>query len=324
MSISLLRSFTSRLSLGTPQQFRNLVVVPLLDPAASPAGWLTLGQALGRGLAEVSEISEQGSVPHLKLLNRAREPLFLLDGEELVGAKQNRILNLSVLAPAEAALDIPVSCVEQGRWSWRTRHFEDSERVIFSKLRARNSASVTNSWESTGEVSGDQLGVWQGVALKLARLSVDSHTSAASDIYEKYAAELDGFVAATRAQSDQVGAAFLVDGRLAGFDLFGGPDLLRDLLPRLVRSYALDAIEQPDLLDLGLPKKASTAPGSTDASAIMAVQAALDKVPDLEINEVPPVGMGGGLRLKGRGLAGSSLVAAERLAHLSLWASDWR
>jgi hypothetical protein len=39
-------------------------------------------------------------VPQLLFINDAMRPVLLLDGEELVGAKQNRVLNLTVLAPA--------------------------------------------------------------------------------------------------------------------------------------------------------------------------------------------------------------------------------
>src|SRR5690606_1658034 len=90
----------------------------------------------GVGGAEVTGVSEAGAVPHLRLLNRGAGQVFLLDGEELAGAKQNRILNLSLLVPGGTALDIPVSCVEQGRWSWRDgkRGFAGTERVAFPEV----------------------------------------------------------------------------------------------------------------------------------------------------------------------------------------------
>jgi len=87
----------ANLSLGEAQTFRNLAVVPLIDASRGPAGYLTLDDALARGLTEITEVSEAGSVPQLKLTNRGDGQVFLLDGEELAGAKQNRILNLSIL-----------------------------------------------------------------------------------------------------------------------------------------------------------------------------------------------------------------------------------
>jgi hypothetical protein len=179
MSTPELLALSSRLSIGSAQTFRTLAVVPLMDPTASATGCLTLDQAIERGLAEVTELSEQGSVLHLKFLNRGPDPVFLLDGEELVGAKQNRILNLSILAPGQTGLEIPVSCVEQGRWSWRSSHFRNTERVIYSKLRRRNSEAVSESLRSYRSPRGNQGQVWNDIAMKSARMSVHSDTGAA-------------------------------------------------------------------------------------------------------------------------------------------------
>ena len=72
---------------------------------------------------QISEIGEAGSVPELTLTSTADRPVLLLDGEELIGAKQNRILNTSVLVAAGATLTLPVSCVEHGRWRYARRDF---------------------------------------------------------------------------------------------------------------------------------------------------------------------------------------------------------
>ncbi len=57
--------------------------------------------------ARVTEVSEAGSVPFLQVANGADRPLLLLDGEELIGAKQNRILNTTVLVAARTEVTIP-------------------------------------------------------------------------------------------------------------------------------------------------------------------------------------------------------------------------
>jgi hypothetical protein len=88
------------LTLSRPQSAGELTVLPLLRPGTAEPGYLTLGEALARGLTRVTEVSEGGSVPQLLFINDAMRPVLLLDGEELVGAKQNRVLNLTVLAPA--------------------------------------------------------------------------------------------------------------------------------------------------------------------------------------------------------------------------------
>jgi hypothetical protein len=75
-------------------------------------GYRTLDEALAAETLDITETSEGGSVPLLKLLNRGDDAVFLMAGEQLVGAKQNRILNTSILAAAHGDLTIPVSCVE--------------------------------------------------------------------------------------------------------------------------------------------------------------------------------------------------------------------
>ena len=83
---------------GEPVRHGALTVIPLLAPMLADAEWLTLAEAGDR--VQITEVNEAGSVPTLKVANMADRPLLLLDGEELVGAKQNRILNTTVLVAA--------------------------------------------------------------------------------------------------------------------------------------------------------------------------------------------------------------------------------
>ena len=64
---------------------------------------------------EVTEVSQGGSVPDLRLINKSANKLLAVDGEELIGAKQNRIVNATFLIAANTEIIIPVSGVEQGR-----------------------------------------------------------------------------------------------------------------------------------------------------------------------------------------------------------------
>jgi hypothetical protein len=321
MSAPELLALSSRLSTGAAQAFRTLAVVPLVDPTTLATGWLTLDQAIERELAEVTELSERGSVPHLKFLNRGPDPVFLLDGEELVGAKQNRILNLSILVPARADIEIPVSCVEQGRWSWRSRHFRNTERVIYSKLRRRNSEAVSASLCDYRSPRGDQGQVWNDIAMKSARMSVHSDTGSASALFEHFGRDLDEFAATIKVTPGQVGAAFVVNGRFAGLDLLGGPDLVAALLPKLVRSYALDVLEETDETDgAERPTQQSTL-SAADYDAV--VRSALVRVGQLSPNRTKAVGDGEDLRFREEDLVGSALIASTTVAHLSLWAADY-
>ena len=115
----------------------------MLAPMLSEPEWLTLAEAGDR--VQVTEIDEAGSVPNLKVANMADRPLLLLDGEELVGAKQNRILNTTVLVAARTETTIPVRCIEQGRWGYRGRHFAPGDASLFASVRQKKAAWVTRS-----------------------------------------------------------------------------------------------------------------------------------------------------------------------------------
>src|SRR5262245_54870896 len=87
----------ARVRVGEPINVRNLTIFPLFSEQKQTQSYLTLDEALAKGVAETTEISEAGSVPELRFRNRGDLPVLLLDGEELTGAKQNRVLNLSIL-----------------------------------------------------------------------------------------------------------------------------------------------------------------------------------------------------------------------------------
>ncbi len=99
----------SQVSLGEPQVHHNLTLFPLISAGNVEPHYRLLDEALELGCAHVTEVSESGSVPELKFSNECDLPVLLLDGEELVGAKQNRILTLTILAPAHQTIVIPIS-----------------------------------------------------------------------------------------------------------------------------------------------------------------------------------------------------------------------
>src|SRR3990172_9050720 len=132
-------TLTASCQLGEPVTHRGAVVAPLFPRLAPRAAYVTLDEALERGF-RIREVSESGSVPELIAQNPTDADVLLYDGEELVGAKQNRILNVTVLVAAESMLTIPVSCVEQGRWSYRSDAFAPAPHAAYPELRRRKAA----------------------------------------------------------------------------------------------------------------------------------------------------------------------------------------
>lgn len=288
-------------TLGEPVVFRNLSMTPLLETAGIQPDYLTLDEALAMGAAKVTEVSGAGSVPDLRFENQGDLAVLLVDGEELVGAKQNRILNLSVLAPARTAITIPVSCVEAGRWSHVSPEFRSEERTYYAAGRARKAAQVTESLRESGSRRSRQGEVWNDIAMKAERLGSLSPTSAMASMYVDHGATLDQFVTGIPTAAGQAGAVFAINGQVRGLELFDFAETFRKLAPKLVRSYALDAIDEEN----------SAAPVMASAVADL-----LQNCQRADAAVFPSLGEGEDVRLTGHGLAGGALVARDRVIHL--------
>jgi len=168
---------------GEAQHYKNMVIVPIISPEDGRFQYLTLGEALATGNIAVTEVSTGGSVPELMVVNRGNKPVLLIDGEELAGAKQNRVLNTSILIKEVSETKIPVSCTEQGRWSYASQAFSESGNVMAYKSRSKKTRSVQCSLEESGVHHSNQGEVWDGIAELQAKAGGSSATSAMSDIY---------------------------------------------------------------------------------------------------------------------------------------------
>src|SRR5512136_113465 len=169
---------------GICQSFGNMAVFPLRFPGNGGPEYLTLKEALERGAFVVTEVSAGGSVPELMVENKGDVAVLLIDGEELAGAKQNRVLNTTILVGPKSATKIPVSCTEHGRWSYVSNVFQESGHHMAPALRGINLRSVNASLRSSGEYRGNQGAVWRGVAEMEMAAGVSSATGAMKDVFE--------------------------------------------------------------------------------------------------------------------------------------------
>jgi hypothetical protein len=300
------------ITLGDPVTYENITMIPLVG--ATPARedfYLTLDDALACGLTEITEISEQGSVPELRVVNKGAKPVFILDGEELLGAKQNRVVNLSILVPAEATLTIPVSCVEAGRWRSRSRAFRAAPRTQYAAGRAKRMAQVTASMQISGARASDQADVWADIAAKSERLSVESPTGAMEEIFVRHSDFIERALKALPAVEQQVGALFQIDGRVVGFDLFDRAATLRRLLPKLVRSVAVDA------LDRRAARLKSREKGLAARLQVQVAEHFLASTAAAAVHEAHAIGLGRDLRLVAHQISGAALEVDRAVVHLS-------
>jgi hypothetical protein len=299
----------SQIEIGCSSEFRNLVLFPLRRRTASlqPLDYLLLEDGIAQGKVRVTELHAGGSVAELRLENTADLPVLLVDGEELVGAKQNRVLNLTILAPAKQTTVIPVSCVEAGRWRMASADLTPADHVMYSAVRQEQMADVTASMRSSGTRKSDQAAVWRNIAAKASRLRTSSPTGAMSAIYERHASSVEEFARAFTYQEGQCGVAFAISGRILGLELFDHPEVMRKFFQKLVRSYALDALDTAQM------------DGRTSVEAVCALVTQIGAASSFMEQAL---GIGKDVRFTGAGIGGAALWAHERYLHICAFANS--
>ena len=298
-SVAPISSLLETLEVGEPLSHGALTFIPLLAPKEAEPDWLTLAEA--GAAVTISEVSADGEVATLSLVNDADRPVLLLDGEELIGAKQNRILNTTVLVAAHAALRIPVSCVEQGRWSYRGKRFDSSDASLFASARARKAARVSTSLREFRMHLSDQGEIWRDVAGKVSEHRVKSPTGAMRDFYDRYAEDLAQARRALAPRPGQIGALVAVAGKWVGLDLLPAPGLFERAWPRLCAGYSAEAV------------------GREERASVPDPHAMLKGLVQTLAEEAPAVGLGREYRLAGNAMVGAALVVEEQVVHLMVF-----
>jgi len=288
------------IQLGEPVVHRGIVVTPLFPRRCPVAEYLTLDEALPRGL-RVTETSEAGSVPELVVANPLAEQVLLYDGEELLGAKQNRILNVTVLVAGKATLPIPVSCVEEGRWRHVSPDFASAPHISHAHLRRRKAQTLAAAPLARGIAQGE---VWDEVRAKAARMDAGSPTMANADTFRAHGRRLRKLEDAFPAAPGQSGAILALGDDLC-LDYVSRPDAFVRLWPKLRAGYLLDALERLD---------APPAPPARVEAFCSGLDGALG-------TRGPSAGLGADIRLRGPGVIGSALALDSETIQLSAFTS---
>jgi hypothetical protein len=290
---------------GEIQIHNHVAVIPMIGNGDPGPDYLTMKEALEGQFLTVTEVTEGGAVPELKVINRGEKPVLLLDGEELSGAKQNRVLNTTILLKEKSETLIPVSCTEHGRWSYSSSHFEESGYIMSAKLRRVKNASVCENLKSARSFRSDQGAVWDEIAVQARLNKVGSSTGAMKDVLEAKQEDMDTFLEHLPIVDDQNGLLVLVNGEVVGLDMVSRAAAFRMLHPKLIRSYVMDALtEKPVKVKEASQKK-------TDAF--------LTKILECAENPFDSVGYGRDYRYEGKKMVGSALVHESTVIHMAFF-----
>jgi hypothetical protein len=241
-------------SLQEPLIYQNLAIFPVkLQEGSKKLNLLTLDEAMKREYLVIKEIQD-GQVNSVELENISDRWIFLLSGEIIAGAKQNRMIARDTLIPPKSGkIKEQVFCVEHGRWVHESEKFGSNE--VNCNMDVRQAAKQTN----------DQSTVWSKVSENTKISNKENPTGKFDVIYEdkeiqnKIDEYMKTFSNLTKENKDMTGVIVVVGSEIKGADVFGDRDLFEKLWPKLLKSYITDAlmrekIEKPAIKEKDIEK----------------------------------------------------------------------
>ncbi len=282
----------------------NLAVVQFSAMPNNTLEIVTSAFALKSNLIEVGEVNQNGNVNELLVYNHSDKFVFLMDGDILVGAKQNRVLNASVLLAPKTKTKIPVSCVESGRWHYKSAKFEASEHVAPVNLRQNKSANVTDNLERNMSRDAGQGAVWNSVSGYAATHGVHSETSNLTDIYDatnnSYSTWIDSF----NYHPEANGVIFYKNNEPLVLDIFHRTEIMREYYPKLLRGVLFEMHQLKDSLQ-----------PMTDPEASYKTLDFMDIIEHIKKQEYPGVAQGIEHRYKTETISGFELSFLNQVIH---------
>lgn len=300
------------IGVGDPDVSGPLAVFPLFNGGAAEE-FISLLRGRERGL-KIGEEERAASVRDLVVQNPGDVPVLLYEGEEVLGAQQNRTFDVTVLVGAEAQMRVPVSCVEAGRWDG-SRHregFAPAPQTAYPELRRAKNRQTRERVAAGMDARAEQGAVWDEIAHKSARMGTHSPTGAMHDVYESRRGRIRELSGPVKRRDGQLGALVAIGGRFVVLDYVGRADVFADLFGPLLQGYALDALDVAlDESGAGWPK-----PSIEDARGFVALVSGTDAVTSESI------GLGSDLRFAADGVAGAGLATDRGLVQLAAFPDD--
>lgn len=297
-----LQASLRQLQLGRATSVGSLTAIPLYAPAPTrPVPYVLFAEALAEGSLS---LHERGQVDRLRTHNRSRSPVLVLEGDHVLGAKQNRTVISSALLAARGKAELPVACVEQGRWDGVSERFDSAATVVPSTVRRVVKTSVTSSLLLTRDRRArvaDQASIWQQIAAQQRRLRVASATRSLAHTFATHAAELATRSAALPYPLGACGVALALRGELVSLDVFDQPRTCQHYWPQLIESAAIDALGvSPRIGAQHLEER---------------VRELLARLASAPWSEVPAIDRGQELRVALEDISASALLAEGAVLH---------
>ena len=283
------------------QKYENVEAIPIKSDFFGKKDFLTLKKGYEMNLVEIKEL-EHSTVNTVSCKNDSVTPLILIDGDEITGAMQNRIINDTLLIPAKSTINIPVSCTEHGRWHTKGEGAES--RTFKPSLYSANHSTRSRKSRASYEERDYQGEVWDSISEFESRSNFKSMTSALNDSYENLKDKQNDYLSKFHIEDGQNGVIFIVNGEVKGLELFYNHSIYKQYHEKLCRSYIIEAIVEKKSVD------------NIDRLELMKV---LENISNSEFKSHKSIGLGDNLKFSNDFGSGSGLVWEDELIHMTFF-----
>ncbi|MBR5502862.1 MAG: hypothetical protein IKV87_00195 [Methanobrevibacter sp.] len=302
MNISL-NNVSANMDFANSQEHRNMEVIPIVSTNQNRHEFITLGSGIDEGIVKISEC-EISTVNTVMAQNMASIPLVLIDGDEITGAMQNRIMNRSLIVPPKTSMPISVSCTEHGRWHTRgnspkAREFAHSDYAADYNTRSLKSRALFAKDSCQSEV-------WNSISDFERKHNYRSNTSALNDSYVRLRPRQNEYLRNFRMVENQIGLLVCINNQIKGLELFYNSFIYGQYHEKILRTYIMEAIstyESPKFYNKDISK-------------------ILSSLKDSKINNSPDEGMGKHFNFSNSCGTGSALVYEGDFVHLNFFISQ--
>ena len=283
------------------QKYENVEAIPIKSDFFGKKDFLTLKKGYEMNLVEIKEL-EHSTVNTVSCKNDSVTPLILIDGDEITGAMQNRIINDTLLIPAKSTINIPVSCTEHGRWHTKGEGAES--RTFKPSLYSANHSTRSRKSRASYEERDYQGEVWDSISEFESRSNFKSMTSALNNSYENLKDKQNDYLSKFHIEDGQNGVIFIVNGEVKGLELFYNHSIYKEYHEKLCRSYIIEAIVEKKSVD------------NIDRLKLMKV---LENISQSEFKSKKSIGLGDNLKFSNDFGSGSGLVWEDELIHMTFF-----
>ncbi len=288
------------------QQIKEMSLVQFSTEKQNTFDYISLTNAIEKNYLEITEIDETADVNNIIAYNKSDKYIFIMDGDILEGAKQNRVMNTSVLLAPNRKYIIPVSCVEQGRWNFVSKNFKSADYSAPFKLRSKKMREVQENLFTRGEHLSNQGEVWEDVHRYASHFRVSSATANLSDVYKKKESDFKEFIDSFEITEGANGIAVFARKKMLCIDVFNRTDIYSEYFEKILKSVAFEifSLKEKD-------EKIS------EAEAKFKTQDFFDTLENTDKKEFDSVGVGSEFRYQTDSFTGFYLQYKEHLIHLT-------